>query len=186
MCKKLTRNFCFTFLTLCLSCVSAQAMELVKGEKKNTCDPCFIQASLKKKNHNKKIRVQFTLKKEEGMKRVQAVSFNYGKGKKQTDIIVNDNLGWREPAEKFPFYSLDLNKDGFKDLALQVFARNGLKYEYWIYNPKSKKYIYQKRSIFELSRSVEKGKAIYSNEAAVLPDGGESYILNKKYQLIKQ
>jgi hypothetical protein len=81
--------------------------------------------------------------------------------------------------EATPLFVVDINNDGYHDLALQsgLSAQKGFVYYYWVYNPKNKTFVLSKESLPALKFIAPKNIASLSSK--------ESFRLDDTYQLVE-
>lgn len=81
--------------------------------------------------------------------------------------------------EMFLLYATDINADGYQDIALQSGLSNrfGLVYYYWVYNPKSKKFVFSNFMAPALRGS--------SNRKILALTSNDQYQVDANYKLIE-
>lgn len=108
------------------------------------------------------------------------------------EVVIKSETGggdetYKLPTEKaifkneaVPLFVVDVNKDGYNDLALHSgdSASRGMVYYYWIYNPKSKKFVF----------STEMAPALqgFDNKRISALTAKENYVINNDYQLVEK
>ena len=130
-----------TSLVLIFMALPCWAGTPITSEKHPSCNekaPCLIKQPKAQANY----RVIFQTAKDQDVMLIKQVSISDEKTK-ATDSFEMKGMSGIFPGETYQFESLDLNNDGYTDLALMAFssARQGPIYYYFIYDPTKKKFI---------------------------------------------
>ena len=126
--------------------------------------------------NNQRFRVTFDLKKEDNKLLLSTVNI-VGPDKKKSQFSDLENFHAHFDDEEFKLFAVDLNNDGFLDLALEASLSNrmGPMYYYWVYDSKKKSFVQTTEQIEELSFNA-KGKL----EGAA---SGDLYTINKDFKI---
>lgn len=83
-------------------------------------------------------------------------------------------------GEQAPIFAVDINNDGYNDLALQSGLANqrGYVFYYWIYNPKAKRFVFTDKMIPALQSTS--GKKMTSMTSR------EEFHLNDKFEIVQK
>lgn len=132
---------CKVIAALIFFASAAQAWTPITSKNKLSCEPktpCFVE----QKKDGLKFRIVFQTALEGHATAIKTVTIIEEKSKISSTFEMRMMSGVFK-GEPYRFESLDLNADGYTDLALMAFssARQGPIYHYFLYNPTAKKFV---------------------------------------------
>ncbi len=127
--------------------------------------------------NDQKFQIFFKTKPEKDGTLVSGVAIRSLASDDKTEYMlpVPKNIVTGDPA---PLFAADINGDGYNDLAMQsgLGSQVGFIFYYWVFNPKTKKFVLTKDKLPALQVSADKRiTALTSNE---------EYRLNNSYELV--
>jgi hypothetical protein len=167
-------NLIFYIILQYANAVSFPSMIQLTSQQNKLCElknPCLLNHEKSKK----KYKIIFETSMDGNKLNLQSVSINNSqKIKKYKDF---KNFPSLLTGESFNLSAIDLNNDGYLDLALQASRslKQGFLYYYFIFNPKSNEFILTNKQIEELD--------VIGNNQLKASKALKKYYINSDYQI---
>lgn len=137
------------------------------------------QCLMTQSKNSEKYQLLFQSKVEKEETVVQTISIkNVRSGKSEDYTLPVPKAIYK--GEQAPIFAVDVNNDGYNDIALQTGLSNarGYVFYYWVYNPKTKRFVFTDKMIPALqSLSGKKMTSLTSRE---------EFSINDKFQIVQK